>query len=59
MKYVHQDSMYAKTPQFFNCENCGKYIEKKAVNQKYCSLCNGLVSRKKDKERKSKKNVKA
>ncbi len=27
------------------CENCEKKIERKTSNQKYCHICNGIVSK--------------
>ncbi len=27
------------------CENCDKKIQRKTSNQKYCYICNGIVSK--------------
>lgn len=37
------------------CERCGKEVDRKTSNQKYCYLCNGEVSRELSKLRAAKK----
>lgn len=35
--------------KMMNCEKCNKIIEKRNCKQKYCSACNGVMSRLKSK----------
>lgn len=40
-----------KAQDQINCMNCEKLIVRKTKTQKYCCVCNGVVSRKNNRER--------
>ncbi len=41
-----------------NCQHCKKLIDRKSKTQKYCCLCNGIVSRIRGAEYMKKKRAK-
>lgn len=45
-----------KQVEMMNCEYCEKEIVRKAKNQKYCCVCNGIVNR--ENARSKRENVK-